>query len=262
MKDPDTAGRTFGDLLRTWRRARGLSQLAFAGDAGISARHLSFLETGRSRPSREMIERLAETLGLSRLDQDGLMLAAGFAPVSDTSEVTDAVLAFLLSTETPYPTLIMDDHWNIRMRNVAAGRVFGSFRSNYQLPDAVANNALHILCHPNGLRRFVTDWDIYATPFLQAVERDAAKAPQSAAAHLRRDLDAYPDLPRPLHNGPAPLSTLNLQNGRIRLSFHTAFTTLRLPTASSLGSYRVETLFPADPATAGYLEEIRMESYL
>ncbi len=130
MKDSRTLRATFGDIMRTWRKRRRFSQLALALRAGISPRHLSFLESGRSEPSREMVHRLADSLDIPRPDVNRALLSAGYAPVYHERDRSDADLApvheaikILLHNHMPYPALVMDRYWNITAANDAAGRL-------------------------------------------------------------------------------------------------------------------------------------------
>src|SRR5215831_8219918 len=126
-----TRNPAFGPLLRHWRNARGLSQLTLAVEAEISSRHVSFLETGRTQPSREMVRRLGAVLDVPLDEQNALLLAAGYAPVfgardlgaPDLAHVKRA-LTFILRQQEPYPALVVDGAWTIVMRNDAAARIF------------------------------------------------------------------------------------------------------------------------------------------
>src|ERR1700674_3155684 len=121
----------FGDLLKHWRSARRMSQLELASEAEISARHLSFLETGRAQPSREMIHLLGSVLDIPLFDQNALLLAAGYAPryahrhidAPEREQVRHA-LEYILKQQEPYPAIVIDEAWNIRMRNIASERIF------------------------------------------------------------------------------------------------------------------------------------------
>src|SRR5262245_60957887 len=171
---------SFGELLKHWRVARRMSQLALAAEAEISARHLSFLETGRAQPSRDMIQLLGTALDIPFADQNNLLLAAGFAPryaqrAIDAPELEQVrrALQFILKQQEPYPALVMDQAWNIRMRNAASERIFRLFRDLSDFPADRAKNAMHLLCHPNGVRRFMTNWEEFVGPLIQSIHREA-----------------------------------------------------------------------------------------
>lgn len=263
------SGQAFRTVLRHWRRVRGLSQFTLAEDTGISTRHLSFLETGRSQPSRDMVQRLAESLDLSTTDRNVLLLSAGYAPAypaddpeAETFEPLERMLELILAQQTSVPALVIDEGWNIRMRNVAAVRAFAAFREAYRLPDDVADNALHILCHPDGLRRFMPNWRDYVAPFVRQIDREASMSVHSDAAVLRDALRAYPGLPEAdavpeTRTDPAqPPLMMELRGKDTSLSFYTAFTTFALPSALKLRSVKIEWLYPADRETASTVHGI------
>ncbi|NKB56104.1 MAG: helix-turn-helix domain-containing protein [Alphaproteobacteria bacterium] len=260
----NTAGPTFRVLLRYWRTTRNLSQLALAQEAEISTRHLSFLETGRSRPSRDMVERLAEALDVPPADGNVLLLAAGYAPTysEDDSaaaefEAHERMLEVILSQQGSVPALVIDEDWNVRMRNAAAARLFGAFRPYYRLPESVADNVLHILCHPDGLRQFMPNWTEYAEPFVREIGHEASMGGRLAAERLRDQLHCYPGIPvtTEAHDG-AVQPLLRLERNETSLSFYTAFTTFVLPSARQPRHIKIEGLYPADPATAGIVERL------
>jgi transcriptional regulator with XRE-family HTH domain len=261
------SGSTFGAWLRHWRRLRGLSQLALAGDTEISSRHLSFLETGRSLPSRAMVERLTETLDVPLSDRNIFLLAAGYAPihagdagVAAEYEALERVLEFIIARQTSFPALVIDDYWNIRMRNRIAVDIFSEFRALYQLPKGVSDNAMHLLCHPDGLRKFMPDWADYVEPFIREINHQASVKPDSAAALLRDEIHAYPGIPNTVgeiqrRTGMMdPVLTLRLRMGNRSLSFFTAFTTFVLPSAGSAQTVKIECFYPADPETARHVD--------
>lgn len=257
------SGQAFRTVLRHWRRVRGLSQFTLAEDTGISTRHLSFLETGRSQPSRDMVRRLADSLDLPPADRNVLLLAAGYAPTypadgpeTEAFEPLERLLELILAQQTSVPALVIDEGWNIRMRNAAAVRVFGAFRESYRLPDDVADNALHVLCHPDGLRQFMPNWRDYVEPFVREIDREVTMAAHSGAGRLRDAVRAYPGLPdaddmsgMPTGTMQPPL-TMQLQRKDTSLSFYTAFTSFALPSALKPPSVKIEWLYPADRATA------------
>ena len=260
-------GPTFRTFLRHWRTTRRLSQLALTEDAGISTRHLSFLETGRSLPSRDMVQRLAESLDLPSADRNVLLLSAGYAPTYPADdyatvefEALERMLEFIHSQQKSIPALVIDEAWNIRMRNAAAASLFGKFRPFYRLPDSVADNALRILCHPDGLRQFMPNWTEYVEPFVKEINREASMEFCPDAERLRDALHSYPgireaaDLPEEPTGTMQPLMTMQLQRKNTSLSFYTAFTTFVLPFPLKPRYVKVECLYPADPATARIVE--------
>jgi transcriptional regulator with XRE-family HTH domain len=252
--------RTFGRLLRHWRHAGGSSQLGLATDAGVSIRHLSFLETGRARPSRDMVERLAAALGVPLAEKNALLLAAGFAPAYGERPLGAPELApvrgaleFILRQQEPYPAIVVDGLWDVVMRNEAAKRIFGLFLDSPPLPRADARNALRSTFHPDGLRRFIVNWEELAGPLVHSLHRDAAG--DAAVARLRDELLAYPGVPArwrtpdPRATAP-PLLTMRLARGDLSFAFFSTITTLATPQDLTLERLRIECFHPADAATA------------
>ena len=251
--------RAFARLLRHWRHARGVSQLALAADAEVSIRHLSFLETGRARPSREMVERLTVALDVPLADRNAVLMAAGFAPVYGQRELGAPELArvrraldFILRQQEPYPAIVVDGRWDVVMRNDAARRVFDLFLDSPPLGRREARNALRATFHPDGLRRFIVNWEELAGALVAQVHRDAAASPDAAA--LRDELLAYPGVPArwrtpdPGVTAP-PLLTMRLQRGDLRLAFFSTITVLATPQDVTLQQLRIECFHPADAET-------------
>ncbi len=255
------AGPRFGPLLRHWRLARRMSQLALAAEAEVSARHLCFLETGRARPSREMVQRLAGVLDVSLGDRNAMLLAAGYAPAygernlqAPELEHVRRALEFVLGQQEPYPAIVVDGGWNTVMGNQAARRIFGLFREPPALPPGRAGNAMHAVCHPGGLRRFIVNWEEFAGPLIQTIHREAAGGANPAAARLRDELLAYPGMPSrwriPDPHAPVPpVLTMRLRKGDVSLAFFSTLTTLAIPRDVMLEQLRIECFFPADRAT-------------
>jgi transcriptional regulator with XRE-family HTH domain len=251
----------FGDLLKHWRSARRMSQLELASEAEISARHLSFLETGRAQPSRDMIHLLGSALDIPFFDQNALLLAAGYAPryahreidAPELEQVRHA-LEYILKQQEPYPAIVIDEAWNIRMRNAASERIFRLFRDLSELPGDRAQNAMHILCHPKGLRRFMANWEEFVGPLIQSIHREAAARNNADVLQLRDELLSYPGMPtswktvNPTAAAP-PLLTMQLKKDDLHLAFFATLTTLANPHEVTLQQLRVECLFPADKAT-------------
>jgi transcriptional regulator with XRE-family HTH domain len=259
---PDTRATAapFGALLRHWRQARGMSQLALAVEAEVSARHLCFLETGRARPSREMIQILAEVLDVSLADRNAMLLAAGYAPAYgqrdlDAPEVAHVRRAFqfVLRQQEPYPAVVVDGGWDVVMRNDAATRIFGLFLAGGGLRPEHARNALRMVCHPEGLRRFIVNWEEFAGPLIQTLHREAAGG-LPAVARLRDELLAYPGMPvRWRRPDPdvvvTPVLPMRLRRGDVALAFFSTLTMLATPRDVALEQLRIECFYPADAAT-------------
>ena len=169
----------FPERLRWWRRRRGWSQLELAGRAGISQRHLGFLELGRAKPSRDMVIRLATTLDIPLRQHNALLLAGGFAPMWQETDLSAPALAqiraavdHILSQQEPFPAVAVDRHWNLLHANQGAVRLV-EFLVGPLTPDARINLA-DALVAPDVLRPFLTNWADVVRYFIRSVETDAA----------------------------------------------------------------------------------------
>ena len=249
-----------GQLISHWRKARHLSQLALATEAEISPRHLCFVETGRSRPSREMVLLLASVLDVPLRDRNGLLLAAGFAPVYTESALDAPVLAAvrgaldaILRQQEPYPAVVMDRHWNILTSNEAAGRFFG-FLLGKRASDGPAN-VLRMMFHPDALRPHVANWPDVAEALVQRVHREAVGGvPDETTGALLAEILAYPGVPASLRRVDptvrlVPVVPVNFRKGAARFAFFSTVTTLGTPQDVTLQELRIECFFPADDDT-------------
>jgi transcriptional regulator with XRE-family HTH domain len=257
------SGRTtgnFGRLLKQWRERRRLSQLALAVDAEISSRHLSFIETGRAQPSREMVLLLTRVLEVPPRGRNDLLTAAGYAPVYretglEAPEMADVrrALDFMMRQQEPYPGLVIDGHWNILMTNGGARRLMGLFLD----ADAVAAvggrpNAMRLFYHPRGMRPYIVNWEATAAGLIQWLHRDLARGIGDAeTSRLLEELLSYPDVPQKwrtldLDAAPVPFLAVELRRGNTHVAFFSTLTTLGVPYDITLHELRVECFFPAD----------------
>jgi transcriptional regulator with XRE-family HTH domain len=190
----------FGALLRHWRSIRRISQLDLSLDADISTRHLSCIETGRARPSREMVLRLAETLQIPLRERNALLLAAGYAPLyrhSDLNapELEDAcnAVGLLLAQLEPYPVLALDRYWNTLRMNAGAKRFFSLFPG---CNSVTPHNGVRLVFDPKGLRPFIANWELIAARIIRRVRREAADNPSDETMkYFLEELLSYPDVP-------------------------------------------------------------------
>ena len=166
--------RELGDFLRYWRRQRGKSQLELSLDTGVSQRHISFVESGRSVPSRELLLNLAKTLDVPLREQNVLLLASGYAPVYlestwDAPEmaVVTRVIDLMLKQHEPHPAIVMDRYWNVLKTNDASPRFFNSFVDLSKRPKP--RNLLDLMFDPDGMRPFIENWDEVASGLLLRV---------------------------------------------------------------------------------------------
>ena len=240
-----------GELLREWRNRRRMSQLDLALEAGVSARHLSFVETGRSQPSREMVLTLAEHLQVPLREQNALLLAAGFAPVfSETSleneemEPVRRALDAILTGHEPYPAVIVDREWEIVASNAPARMLLEGVSEELLAPPL---NALRITLHPDGLASRIANFQEWSEHLLTRLHRQALLSQDPAVAELERELLTYPGVePASGVTEPAEMLFVPLQ--------------LRLPSGAELSLF--STLATFGTALDITLEELSIESFL
>jgi transcriptional regulator with XRE-family HTH domain len=252
-----------GHLLRRWRTARRLSQLDLALETGISSRHLSYLETGRAQPSRDMVLRLSVALQVPLSERNALLLAAGFAPLYrqtslDALEMNYARRAvdFTLAQQEPYPALVVDQHWNILMMNKGTTRFMALF-PECKVPGPP--NAIRLLFHPQGLRPFIENWNDLAARLLQRVHRELATNPSDELMKaFLEELLSYPGVPSRwlvpnLEKPPEPFLTLDYRRDDFKIRLFSAIATFGTAQDLTLQGLRIESFFPADEATRAFL---------
>lgn len=257
---PNSTDLSFGEVLRETRGARKLSQLELAVEAGISQRHLSFLESGRARPSCAMVLQLSESLELPLRVRNRLLVAAGFAPVfpqrsldsEDMAPVRQA-LQRLLAHHEPYPALVMDSGWNILMTNAALDRLTALLGDADALWRRVCGdgprNMFKLTFHPQGMRPLIANMAEVGSHLLARARLEALEEP--AVARLLDEVLAYPDTPlrwKLAEPGahPPPALAAQLKMGDLRLNLFTMLSTFGTPQDITTDSLRVEHLFPAD----------------
>jgi transcriptional regulator with XRE-family HTH domain len=255
---------TFAARLKWWRERRGLSQLDLAHAADVSQRHVSFIEIGRTAPSREMVLRLAAALDLSLRQQNALLLAAGFAPIWRESPLSapelvavNQALDFMLAQQEPYAAFVVDRRWNLLRAN-KGGQNLVAFLTDTQpqAPDpAQPINLADALLAPDALRPLIVNWREVALHFLRGVRADAlADGTEETAALLER-LIAYADVPRisdmpAIDDAPEPVLSIHFQKGATELKVFTTLATLGTPQDVTVQEIRIECFFPADAASA------------
>jgi transcriptional regulator with XRE-family HTH domain len=265
----DVAAGHFSSLLRHWRNVRRLTQIELAGDANVSARHLCFLETGRAQPSREMVQLLGSALDLPLEERNALHVAAGFVPpygdqglAADNLQHVRQAFDFILRQQEPYPGIVIDGHWDVRIRNEASRRLFKAFHVSYEMEADIADNAMHVVFHPKGLRQFIVNWNEFAGQMIQILHREVAQG-SGVAAQLLDEIMTYPGLSaewrRPRNSAASPpVMTMQLAKGDFRLAFFSTFTTLAMPTDAALQKLKIECFYPADSATAEKARELAL----
>jgi transcriptional regulator with XRE-family HTH domain len=260
---PGTAPNELGALLRHWRDLRGKSQLGLALDSGVSQRHISFIESGRSAPGRETLMTLARALDIPLRERNALLLAAGYAPLyaegawdaHDMQGVSKA-LARMLRQHEPFPAVVMDRYWNVLMANEAAPHFFTRFVDLAARP--APRNLLHLLFDPQGMRPFIANWEALAASLIQRVRREAVgRVVDARTDALLKELLAYPGVDSrwaaPQAAGvPAallPVVPLSVIHGGQVFSYFSMVSTVGTPQTIAAQELRVECLFPADAIT-------------
>jgi transcriptional regulator with XRE-family HTH domain len=255
-----------GSLLRQWRERRRLTQLDLALDAGISARHLSFVETGRSKPGREMLLRVLEQLKVPFREQNRLLLAAGHAPAyperslddPDLAPVRDA-LDVILSGHEPYPAVAVDRVWNMVAANSAMLALAEGVEIDPELLEPPIN-VIRLGLHPRGLGALFANLGDWHAHWLKRLERQLAATGDEQLASLIDEVAGYP-VPEPGHDGASePAAGEMLGPVRVRtadggeLAFFGMFASFDTPFEVTTSELAVELLFPADRATAEMLK--------
>ena len=263
----DAAPLEFGRLLRHWRLARRYSQLGLTSEASVSSRHLCFLEKGRSQPSRDMVQHLGAALDLPLEAQNALHVAAGFVPpfgdrgwaAVDLQPVRHA-LDFVLNQQEPFPAIVIDGRWDIRIRNEASQRIFGVFHKTYDMDKDLAANAMHAVFHPKGLRPFIVNWTDIAGSMIQILHREVAQGSR-VAAKLRDEILVYPGVPAGWKvpqspSSASPVMTMQLRKDDLRLDFFSMLTTFAMPHEVALQQLKIECFYPANTATAAKARQL------
>ena len=261
-----------GHVLRDWRRVRGKSQLSLAHDADVSARHLSFIETGRSQPSRRMLLTLARTLEMPLRGQNSLLEAAGYARLYAESQLDDhelaqvrGVLEFLLRRHEPYSAVALDRCWNVLLSNRPFDLTVARLVDLDSIFGDAGVNLMKLLFHPDGLRRSIANMDQVGPIMLNrirgAIRRSGGPDPLEA---LLDELLEYPGIPA-LWTMPDPsvadtvVISVHLVMDGEDLRFLSAITTLGTPQDITLQELSIETFLPADDATDRFMHRVGAE---
>ena len=257
-----TSPRAAGELLRSWRVRRRLSQLELASDAEVSTRHLSFVETGRARPSRELLLHLAEHLEVPLRERNRLLLAAGYAPAfehrpldADAMGPVRAALDQLLGSHEPWPALVVDQRWDV----VAANRPALALLSEGVHPALLGPpvNALRVSLHPDGLAPRIANLDQWSAHLLGRLHRQWALTADPAIAALLEELSGYPGVTAaaaPPDAASLLFVPLRLHAFGRELCFFSTVTTFGTPLDVTLDELSVEAFHPADAATRAAVE--------
>lgn len=267
-----TAGLSFGmlnrmpvgGLIRQWRQRRRLSQLDLACDAGISTRHLSFVETGRAQPSRDMLLHLSEQLDVPVRERNVLLVAAGYAPIFPERPLEDPALSparaavdLVLERQKPYPAFALDRHWRIVASNAALPKLYDGVAAELMKPPV---NAMRLSLHPRGLAPRILNLGEWRAHLLFRLRRQVELTADAALIALLREVGGYP--------APAgkPIQVAGLEHEivvpfRIKtadgaLSFFSMTTVFGTPVDVMLSELALELFFPADDDTAASVQRI------
>jgi transcriptional regulator with XRE-family HTH domain len=256
---------TVGSLLRDWRQRRRLSQLDLAGEAAVSARHLSFVETGRSKPSPELVMHLAEHLDVPLRERNTLLLAAGYAPrypqtpldASEMAPVRDA-LDVILAGHQPFPAMVVDRHWNLVTANDSALTLLSDGLAPELLEPPV--NVIRASLHPDGMASRIVNFGPWATHLVDRIRREAEATGDPRLADLHAELCSYPGVagsetvPDTVSRLFMPL-VLRMSDGS-DLSFFSTVATFGTARDVTVEELSIESFFPADEATAAALRAL------
>jgi transcriptional regulator with XRE-family HTH domain len=254
-----TRASSAGALLRQWRDIRGKTQLDLSFDAGVSQKHISFVESGRSVPSRQMLLDLAQALDVPLRERNELLLAAGYAPTySDPALEAPAMTSInralqrMLRQHEPFPAIVMDRYWNVLMTNEAAPLLFNCFIDMSARP--APRNLLHLMFDPEGMRPFIANWPQTARGLLARVYREAVgHVVDIRTKALLEELSQYPGV-KPEWRAPSasdamPMIPLSFVKDGVTLDYFSLITTVGTPQTVTAEELRLECMFPANEGT-------------
>ena len=263
-----TIAPTAGEILKQWRHARRLSQLDLSITAGVSQRHLSYLETGRATPSREMIIHLASELDVPLRERNTWLKAAGYADVyseygldEPAMEQVRHVLETILRAHQPFPAYVVDRAWNLVLANPPATALTGMLILPEKAP-LFAGNILRLFMHPEGIRQYICNWEQAATSLMHRFDRELAERPGDATLlELQEGILTYPDVGELPHRSELPsgsdlLVPLHLRTPAGEMRLLTTIATIGAPFDITLEELRLETLLPADRDTERVLRRL------
>jgi transcriptional regulator with XRE-family HTH domain len=250
------AKQELGELLRHWRDTRGKSQLDLSLDSGLSQRHLSFVESGRSVPSRRALLDIAQALDVPLRDRNILLLAAGYAPIyaegawnAPEMQSISRALERVLRQHEPFPAVVMDRYWNVTIANDAAPRFFNCFVD--MAARKPPRNLLHLMFDPKGMRPHIANWKDVAAGLFQRVYRESVgHVVDEKTKELLATLQAYPNVKtewkKPTSLRALPFIPISfIKKGEI-LNFFSMITTVGAPLSITAQELRLECMFPAD----------------
>lgn len=272
QQTPPSASNPFGDMLRTWRQVRGLSQLDLSLEAGVSQRHISFMESGRSQPSREMIVQMAEALDVPLRDRNTLFTSAGFAHLyteqgldDESMQPVKAALQMQLDHHAPYPAIVIDRDWNLLMTNEPMQRILNVQGDAETLwAETCGNgpqNVMRLTLHPKGLRSHMLNWDEIGPKMLSRLRREVKLTNSPAMAALLEELRLDESLSEFWHQPildiePDPVYTMALGMNGLAINLFSMISTFGTPQDVTTDELRVELFFPIDDLSKEILKKL------
>ena len=253
-----------GELLREWRVQRRLSQLELSATAGVSTRHLSFVENGRSRPSREMVLHLSSCLRVPLRDRNRLLIAAGFAPMFLDGPLDDpgragvrAAIDAVLAAHEPWPAIVVDRMWDLITANRAARSLLGAGVADHLLNPPI--NVLRVCLHPEGLAPAITNLPAMAAHVLGGLRRQIEALGDPKLAALADELESYPGVRGIQNPGDESANgvavTMRLRRGDAELALVSMVATFGTAVDATLSELTLETFLPANRETAAWLQD-------
>lgn len=255
----------FGSLIKNWRKTRGLSQMELSFEADISSKHISFLETGRSQPSREMIIRLSNSLDVPLSERNVLFSAAGFAEAYSRMDINQPEMAtvrnalqVMLDNHAPYPAVVFDWDWNILMAN-EPNQLMSQAIAAQQPNFPETPNILELLFDPDGYKPFIDNWEEVVSVILQRLHKEKIMY-QDRHSNLIERLMKYPDIPKSWQSfateSSQPMVNVTLKLGEIRLKLFSTLASFGTAIDITMQELIIEQYFPADEFTRQYFESL------
>ncbi|BDI28924.1 transcriptional regulator [Capsulimonas corticalis] len=256
-----------GEMLREWRQRRRMSQLDLAFEADISSRHLSFVETGRAQPSRDMLLHLAERLDVPLRERNTLLVAGGYAPVFAERELADpamdavrGAIELVLTAHEPYPALAVDRHWTMRASNASVALFWMGVDPALLQPPV---NILRMAVHPNGLSPRIANYRQWRSLLMARLRQQIAATADPFLIELVEEIQSYPEPPGAAEGPPANdgeyagiVTPLQITTDEGILSFFSTTTVFGTPVDITLSELAIEAFFPADARSAAILQQL------
>ena len=248
-----------GELVRSWRQRRRLSQLDLAVAADVSSRHLSFIETGRSKPSSQMLIHLSEHLDIPLRERNALLLAGGFAPAypehgldAPPMAAVNEAIERVLAAHQPYPAVVVDRHWEMVAANPAIGVLVDGCAAHLLEPPV---NVLRLSLHPDGMAPRITNLGAWRAHLLARLRRDVDTTGDAVLAELLAEVESYPGGAAP-DPAPALVVPLRYRHGDAELAFFSTTTVFGTPLDVTVSELAIEAFYPEDETTAAALRAL------